>query len=84
MGFSLSIENVYTIIFAHIDTFMNHYYNVLRESNDSERIKKISNYKQSVCDVPDKVISNGKVPPYPTFVKEENNKKIISCFGTII
>ena len=78
LGFSLSIENVYTIIFAHIDTFMNHYYNVLRESNDSERIKKISNYKQSVCDVPDKVISNGKVPPYPTFVKEENNKKIIS------
>lgn len=79
LGFNLSIENIYTLIFAHIDTFMHHYYNVLKETNeDTNRTKVICDNKGSVCDVPDKILSQNKVPPYPTFVKEENNKKILT------
>ena len=78
LGFDLTIENVYKLIFAHIDTFMYHYYNVLKETNiDSDRTRVISNNKNSVCDVPDKILSEGRIPPYPTFVKNENDKKVL-------
>lgn len=85
LGFALSIENVYRIIFAHIDTFMHHYYNVLKETLfDTRRTNVICENKGSVCDVPYKILEKKKVPPYPTFVKEENERKTITYPTTIL
>ena len=78
LGFDLNIENIYNLIFAHIDTFMHKYYDVLKETSINDgRNKLLCNYKQNICDVPSKVLEQGKVPPYPAIVAEKDKKKIL-------
>ena len=78
LGFDLNIENIYNLIFAHIDTFMHKYYDVLKETSINDgRNKLLCNYKQNICDVPSKVLEQGKVPPYPAIVEEKDKKKIL-------
>ena len=83
LGFDLNIQNIYNLIFAHIDTFMHKYYDVLKETSINDRRNKLlCSYKQNICDVPSKILAQGKVPPYPAIVEErgeslKDTKKVL-------
>lgn len=73
LGFDLTVENVFKLVFAHLDTFVYQYFKMLGEiesdmNGGNRSIQKFggaghldinSNYK-------------GGVPPFPLMVKEEN------------
>lgn len=68
IGFDITIENVYRMIFAHIDTFINSYNNILGtiSHNRKRTYSRLGlNYENS--DMPTKYTSNTTVPPFPSF-----------------
>lgn len=86
LQFPLTIENVYHIIFAHIETFMTIYYRHLKNiSSDDDRKKLINNVLGNLADVPiltNKIEKIQDIPPFPTFIdktEEEGDKITWPC-----
>ena len=78
IGFPLTIENVYHLIFAHIETFMTIYYRHLNNiSNDDDRTKLINEVINDLADVPKLTEKQDKIqpiPPFPTFLKKTDDE----------
>ena len=71
LGFTPSIKNVYDLAFAHMDTFMNAYFeqmdNIRKKLNDSSNVERLKNmYDSHDTDIS---IGEDKIPPYPAFYK---------------
>lgn len=73
MGFKPTIENIYRMIFAHIDCFTHHLYGVIEEVKGSNR--KISDFNMSIkeTDMPKSMTNNAFLPPFPAIFKLEAN-----------
>lgn len=73
LGFTPSIENIYNLAFAHMDTFMHVFYehmDVIKrkiDSKDPERIKRTSS--DYISDIGK---NEAQLPPYPAFYKDVN------------
>lgn len=68
LGFELSVENVYRMLFAHIDTFIDSYDKVLKAIyNNKERIYKKLELTEKNSDRPKKYNDETKVPPFPSY-----------------
>lgn len=74
MGFTISVENIYRMIFAHIDTFMNFMYNGLNTIYRSNRSKEELGLKPEDSDLPKNAVKDVFVPPFPLY-KEDNECK---------
>lgn len=74
LGFPPTIENLYRMMFAHMETFMRVFYNCTGEIkskiNKSDTARKISHYNMSITET-DSISGNGLLPPFPLFVKEK-------------
>lgn len=76
LGFTPSIQNVYNLAFAHMDTFMTMFYaqmdTIKAQLNGGDRTKEAFDFDD--CDV--KISEGVKMPPYPAFYKnvEENGQ----------
>lgn len=74
MGFTISVENIYRMIFAHIDTFMNFMHNGLDTIYRSKRSKEELGLKPEDSDLPRNAVKDVFVPPFPLY-KEDNECK---------
>lgn len=86
MGFSPTIENVYRMIYAHLDTFVNSVYTAVKQINESNRqVRELNDTKYHVDY---KRNSNGSnrvdVPAFPLVAEVRNNKREIIYPGTIV
>lgn len=66
LGFTPTLENIFRIIFAHIDTFMETYYYVLNQIKTQNRKCKDFNINSDNSDV-----KSDFLPPFPLIVSEE-------------
>lgn len=75
LGFPPTIENLYRMMFAHMETFMKVFYNCTSkiksqmDGNDAEK-RNVSHYDMSITET-DSDNSNGILPPFPMFVKNK-------------
>ena len=80
IGYYPSIENLFKMVFAHIETFMHVYYlhleNIKREQNNKDRTLSAFNIgENTLADVPNSFFD--AIPPFPNFVKEDENKRSV-------
>ena len=85
IGFKPTIQNMFNMVFAHIDTFMSCYYNTLDnirkkiQSDDKTRDYKTLCGNNIQVDVNENTLASessngGKLPPFTMFYKEETVK----------
>ena len=80
IGFNLSIENIFRMIFAHIETFMHFYYNVclnnIRNIHRNDRkISELNIKEDALLDVTKNIFESGYLPPFATFLEDGDDNK---------
>lgn len=83
LGFPPTIENLYRMIFAHMETFMRAFYNctgiIKGQMDGSDREKReVNHYKKSIT-MTDALSDNGILPPFPLFVDERTHGTDKTC-----
>ena len=86
LGFVPNLKNIFKIIFAHIDTFMHIYYQVLDNIKNNKGNLNSNNPRGPLklalnADNSDLIKGENFVPPYPLVVKAEDNKKEVMWPG---
>lgn len=77
LGFDPSIQNVFRMIFAHIDCFMDEFYNLLKEIKNSNRtLSEIGITNKNLTDLNKNSTENCFVPPFTAFYKEDDNRRV--------
>lgn len=77
LGFDPSIQNVFRMIFAHIDCFMDEFYTLLKEIKDSNRtLSEIGITNKNLTDLNKNSTENCFVPPFTAFYKEDDNRRV--------
>lgn len=74
MGFTISVENIYRMIFAHIDTFMDYMSKNLYKIKKSRRTSEYLGLNSKNSDLPKNKIKDVFVPPFPLY-KEDGKIK---------
>lgn len=85
VGFKPYVKNMFNMVFAHIDTFMSAYYNVLDRIRQKIQGEDTTRKYDRLCgdeiqvDVSDNTLKSassngGKLPPFPMFYKEQQKK----------
>lgn len=75
LGFPPTIENLYRMMFAHMETFLKAFYNCTSkiksqmDGDDTEK-RNVSHYNMLITET-DSDSSNGLLPPFPMFVKNK-------------
>lgn len=73
LGFPPTVENLYRMMFAHMETFMRVFYNCTGEikgkMDGGDSVRSISHYNMTITET-DSMNDNGLLPPFPLFVKE--------------
>lgn len=77
MGFKPTIENVYKIIFKHLDCFSTHFYNTVKNINPNNRLKNIIG-NDYFTDIP---TTENRIPPFPLIGKNQTREIVYP--GTI-
>ena len=75
LGFETSLENVFRMIFAHLDTFMYFYYDTVGKVKQSKRTVKSTSIVISDSDMPKYSTENTFVPPFPMITKTNGHKR---------
>lgn len=77
LGFDPSIQNVFRMIFAHIDCFMDEFYTLLSEIKSSNRkLSDIGITNKNLTDLNKNSTENCFVPPFTAFYKEDDNRRV--------
>lgn len=76
IGFKPTIRNVYKMIFAYLDTFLNSYYTCLNQIKTDNRSFKSLGINISQSDVKTNIGNNVFVPPFPLITLKENNSEV--------
>ena len=98
LGFDPTMKNLFSMLFAHIDTFMHVFYTVLQNINNKIQGDDQTRLFQNFCsrgrgievDVndnllkTDNVISHGKLPPFTMFYKVQSEKNSSTRKSTAI
>ncbi len=78
LGFTPSIKNVYDLVFAHMDTFMQAYFehmgNIRKKLNEHDPERKKDSYDSHDTDIS---LGETELPPYPAFykIKDTNGER---------
>ena len=74
LGFPPTVENLFRMMFAHMETFMRVFYNctgkIKGRMDNNDSIRSINHYKMTMTET-DSMNDNGLLPPFPLFVKEK-------------
>ena len=86
LGFTPNLKNIFKIVFAHIDTFMHIYYQVLDNIRNNKGNLNSNNPRGPLklalnADNSDLIKGENFVPPYPLVVKTEDSKKEVMWPG---
>lgn len=81
LGFYPSLNNIFRIIFAHMDTFVHLYYSVLKDIKQVNRNGRNPQDFQLTADNSDLSGIEDFVPPYPLVVKKDNDKGVVMWPG---
>ena len=81
LGFYPSLNNIFRIIFAHMDTFVHLYYSVLKDIKRVNRNGRNPQDFQLTADNSDLSGIEDFVPPYPLVVKKDINKGVVMWPG---
>lgn len=86
LGFVPNLKNIFKIIFAHLDTFMHIYYQVLDNIKNNKGNLNSNNPRGPLklalnADNSDLIKGENFVPPYPLVVRTEDNKKEVMWPG---
>lgn len=77
LGFDPSIQNVFRMIFAHIDCFMDEFYTLLSEIQKSNRkLSDIGITNKNLTDLNKNSTENCFVPPFTAFYKIDENRRV--------
>lgn len=77
LGFDPSIQNVFRMIFAHIDCFMDEFYTLLSEIQKSKRkLSDIGITNKNLTDLNKNSTENCFVPPFTAFYKVDENRRV--------
>lgn len=77
LGFDPSIQNVFRMIFAHIDCFMDEFYTLLSEIQKSNRkLSDIGITNKNLTDLNKNSTENCFVPPFTAFYKVDENRRV--------
>ena len=82
LGFNPSVLNIYRMIFAHVDCFMNLFYNVAKEITDNPESRKLENFgvPKDRMDMSPYMSGSALVPPYPAIYKEEADGRRVQIY----
>lgn len=76
LGFDPTIQNIYRMLFAHIDCFMQSFYDLLGKIKSSNRkLKDIGISDKNLTDLNRKSTADAFVPPFTAFFKMNGNKR---------
>lgn len=75
-SFTPTIENVMRMVFAHLDTFIHQFYDVINNISGSRTLSSVGGYEKRLTDIETLADSNGNIafPPYTAFYKETDNR----------
>ena len=77
LGFNPTIQNIYRMIFAHIDCFMKGFYDLLfKIKKENRKLKDIGISDRNLTDLNKNATSECFVPPFTAFYKIEDNKRV--------
>ena len=77
LGFDPSIQNVFRMVFAHIDCFMDEFYDLLGEIKKSNRkLSDIGITDKNLTDLNKNSTKNCFVPPFTAFYKIDDNRRV--------
>lgn len=74
LGFAPTLENVFRMIFAHLDTFMHTIGSTISAIKDSKRTMSSVGIDSTNSDMPKKVSKNTFVPPFPMITQKRGHK----------
>lgn len=88
LGFTFSVENIYRMLYAHLDTFVSKIYETVDNINSKENNEYVEELMSENYHVDFKRNKNGnnlrtKVPAFPLVAKEENGRRKIVYPGLI-
>lgn len=75
-GFSPTIENIMRMIFAHLDTFIHEFYNVISQIPGTRTLGSLNNFPIYLTDIESSSESSAHVPPYTAFFEKGRDGRI--------
>ncbi|MBP5725352.1 MAG: hypothetical protein J6X18_17470 [Bacteroidales bacterium] len=75
-GFSPTIENIMRMIFAHLDTFIHEFYNVISQISGTRTLGSLNNFPIYLTDIESSSESSAHVPPYTAFFEKGRDGRI--------
>ena len=78
-GFTPNLENVFRMIFAHLDTFLQQYYNTIDEVGTTRKIKDFGIGIRNT-DIASNAGSNAFMPPFTGFYEKDQSSGLMERF----
>jgi hypothetical protein len=83
LGFDPTIQNMYRMLFAHVDCFMSEYYDLLGRIKVQNRKLKDFGVPKDYLDMNKYATDDSFVPPFPAVYQMDDNRKIAVYPGIV-